>query len=371
MKKPLIIANILLSISLICFGCQHRGAPAPGARVIQQGDMFPKVSLKAPEDPKEQAYLGLSTSQPFLLHELEAEVILVEILNVYCHSCKRQVPAYNKLFQMIEQDQVTRGRIKLFGIAVGNNETEIRKFKDKYAVGFPILSDPDFSFHQSIGSVWTPYSIYVRQDSATASSRVTDTHLGLNLDYKLIFKELTHLLNQKVTEENLKPPAMAASSPTVAPVLSGQEILDTIRGVFESINGSVSGLQKVSLDELGAVYTCRIPGEGGTRRLFAKMVSRSVPCDVCHDAHFIYVFDQTGKILEFYSVELSKYDNVIWNQDDIQKIRKKVIGKYVYESIPFDPEIDAVSTATITSAIIFDSLTKGRHVYNELKQRGY
>ena len=43
---------------------------------------------------------------------------------------------------------------------------------------------------------------------------------------------------------------------------------------------------------------------------------------------------------------------------------------YVAAPKPFDPQVDAVSSATITSAIIFDSLAQGEALLAELREAG-
>ena len=107
------------------------------------------------------------------------------------------------------------------------------------------------------------------------------------------------------------------------------------------------------------------------KNVFAVMVSRPTPCDVCHDVHFIYVFDATGKILRLVPLQLTKYGNEPWDQADIEKIRKRIEGQYIQSSFDFDPEIDAVTSATITSSIIFRSLEEEQITLRELKEKGF
>jgi hypothetical protein len=101
------------------------------------------------------------------------------------------------------------------------------------------------------------------------------------------------------------------------------------------------------------------------------MVDKPNPCDVCHDVHFIYVFDATGKILQLIPLELTKYGNEPWDAADIEKIRQRIVGRYIQSSFDFDPEIDAVSSATITSSIIFRSLEEEQITLKELKEKGF
>jgi len=67
---------------------------------------------------------------------------------------------------------------------------------------------------------------------------------------------------------------------------------------------------------------------------------------------------------------LTKKGNKAWNDDDIVKMRKRLLGESISQRLLFNPEVDAVSSATITSAIIFDSLSQGASLLKELEKMG-
>ncbi|MBW1743481.1 MAG: hypothetical protein JRJ47_08655, partial [Deltaproteobacteria bacterium] len=110
--------------------------------------------------------------------------------------------------------------------------------------------------------------------------------------------------------------------------------------------------------------------DGKETRLFARVISRPPPCDVCHDVHFIYVFDKTGRVLEFDPLQLTKKGNEDFNEADVDKIRKRVVGKYIFEPFVFDAKVDSVTYATITCAVIFKGLNEGQSLFKELQQQG-
>jgi uncharacterized protein with FMN-binding domain len=62
---------------------------------------------------------------------------------------------------------------------------------------------------------------------------------------------------------------------------------------------------------------------------------------------------------------------VLWNATDTEKMRQRVIGRYLTAPRPFDPKVDAVSSATISSSIIFDSISRGEELLKELHEKGY
>ena len=118
------------------------------------------------------------------------------------------------------------------------------------------------------------------------------------------------------------------------------------------------------------VFTAVAETADGQERFFAEVVSRASICDVCHDVHFIYVFDQGGKIVDFAPLHLTKYGNVVWDGADVTKMRQRVVGQYLRAPRPFDPKVDAVTKATMTSAIIFDQLALGEELMQQLAAQG-
>jgi hypothetical protein len=302
-------------------------------RLIKAGELFPDTLLRIPANQEERKYLGLPEGESFRLSEIKADLILVEILSVYCPSCQLQVSSYNELYTLIEKDSKTRGRIKMIGIAAGNGDIEVRHFRDEYQVRFPIVPDSRFAMHSAIGGSRTPFTIFVRQDPSGRTGLVAGTHLGLYKDYKRLFKE---------------------------PVLKESELQDKLRGLFASFNGRITQFERVSLKGGEEVYTAVIRKGETARRVFAEVTSRPPTCDVCHDIHFIYVFDSSGEVLRFEPIQLTKYGNEPWDENDLAKMRERVLGRYIFKPYVFDPEVDAVSSATITSSIIIHVIFKAR-----------
>jgi peroxiredoxin len=190
-KKSLLIPVLLgLGMFLLLSGGLN-DLQAQGKKFIQKGATFPEIALKAPA--KDKAYLGISGGD-FKVKDLKAEVILVEIFDVYCLPCQKQAPLYKQLFGLIQSNPATREKIKMIGIATGNEDAEIKKFQDHFQIPYPIISDPKFLLHEAVGGPPAPFSIIARRDPGGKSLLVADTHLGLNTDMQGLFKQLQSLV---------------------------------------------------------------------------------------------------------------------------------------------------------------------------------
>jgi thiol-disulfide isomerase/thioredoxin len=349
-------------------------APLPEAQaqqaLISAGDLFPETPLPTPSDSKDRAYLGIPEGRTFLLKEVKGEAVLVEILNVYCGHCQDQTGYYNKLFDLVGKDPHTKGRIKIMGFAAGNDETEVKEFRETFKVPYPIIPDPLFAVTQSLGVTRAPFSIYVRQDPSGKTGVVAATHRGVNSEYRQAFDDLRGLTRKSLEalRKEMRPKEEKAQA--VKPVLSPEELQARLRAAFTAAGGGVAVMEKVELKSSREVYVAEFGKQGPFQRLFAEVVSRSVPCDSCHDVHFIYLFDKTGKIIQFEPIQLSKYENEPWDERDVARMRARLQGKYLFDPFVFDSKVDAVSSATISSAVIFNSFADGQALYRELKEKG-
>jgi len=195
MVKRSVFMSVLLGLGAILFlSGGLNDLQAQGKKFIQKGDAFPEIALKTPSQAKDRTYLGISGGDQFKVTDLKAEVILVEIFDVYCLPCQKQAPLYKQLFGLIQSNPTARDQIKMVGIAVGNDASEIKKFQDHFQVPYPIISDPKGILHEAVGGPPAPFSVIVRKDPGGKSALVADAHLGLNNDMPGLFKQLQSLV---------------------------------------------------------------------------------------------------------------------------------------------------------------------------------
>jgi hypothetical protein len=80
----------------------------------------------------------------------------------------------------------------MMGIAVGNDNDEVKKFTDHFKVLYPIALDPDYKLHKAIGGPPAPFNMIVHREPGKKAV-VVGTHLGLNEDMKGLLQQLQSL----------------------------------------------------------------------------------------------------------------------------------------------------------------------------------
>jgi thiol-disulfide isomerase/thioredoxin len=336
---------------------------------IKAGDEFPMMALKPPVDPKDVVYLGISDKSHFSFSDVKADLLLVEIMNIHCGHCQQQAPIFNKLFSLIESSPETKDRIKIMAISAGNLDKDIQQFRDQFKTPYPIIEDPSLKVYDIAGKPGVPFIIYIRPMIEGKSGLVAGIHEGFTKDYEVMFREMKVLMGKDLASILKDGEKIEKNFSTVEPVLTEEEVIEKIKSAIAHEGNFKGKMDTIELDHYGKVYSFLMENQGRSFRLFAKSVSEPPPCDQCHDVHFIYVFDETGKIHRFIPVNLSKYGNEPWDEADIEKIWKKISGSNIGDPMQFDEKVDAVSSATITSVVIFKNIYENKGLLDALKAK--
>jgi len=462
--------------------------PAYGLNV---GDPFPAFTMSNTLSSDECAYLHVSHGKNFSLEDIEHEIVIVEFLNVYCHTCRQQVEIFNELYDAIERDKNLSGRVCILGIAVGNTPEEIVDFKKDFGPLYPIVSDKEKRLFKTTGNTrGTPHTYILGKDGRYF---VIDYHAGgvesheryvgtitfalrgqiegtepgnkavdfnfvaegrqlavssftgkklllylpvdmkypLEMDTRNVTQQLVVLRQLKENYKDLeivvfpyqrlkidepedfiiatdtgdatREPYITHGRPAVyylneygrivfkgdaitlysaqalmegqvykpEPDMSESEIITMISEHIEKLGKKVLSTEKITLENRKTIYVTSLsPAREGVF-LFSRLESNPSLCDICHDTHFLYILDQLGMIVDFIPVQLTKYGNVYWNSEDREKIKKNVAGKSIFQPFPFDPKVDAVTSATMTSSLIFESFNEAGSVWSDFKEHKF
>lgn len=339
------------------------------AEPLDMGARFPEIALPSPHSAEQRAYLGLEKNQnSFSLKQVSGKIVLVEMLNVLCPHCRKQTKPYNQLYRMIEADPQTRGKIKMLGVAVANSPEQIADFIDIYSVLFPVVSDRSFKLHRALRAGPTPFSLYVLRDRPGETGVIAGTHLGEDYGMEDLFSYLKDMLSMPTSEFSMPNQVTKAVAEVLHPPQSDAEIVRMIEQSFAAQGEQLSDFRRLQLESGRWVYTASLIRNGKRQQLFTEVANRSAICDICHSVHFYYLFDSTGLVLDFVPLHLTKYGNVEWNQQEVERFARRVVGKRMAGNWHFDPTVDAVTSATMTSAIIFDNFDQGQELLEELQR---
>ena len=74
---------IYLLFVLVIFGCLLLSPALAAEQPPAVGSTLPPIKLLVPDNPQAKKYLGLSAGKDFTIPEIKAEVVIIEIFNMY------------------------------------------------------------------------------------------------------------------------------------------------------------------------------------------------------------------------------------------------------------------------------------------------
>lgn len=144
----------------------------------QAGNMkFAKVISET-----DRKYLGLKNSGPFTLKDIQAEYVLIEVLNVNCPHCMTQAGAMNRLYHLVERSEF-KGKVKIVGV-LSNSEAAVNRWRSSYKAPFALVPDPDGEIAGELNITGTPTTVLVNKQG-----KVLMLHDGVFADANKVFKE--------------------------------------------------------------------------------------------------------------------------------------------------------------------------------------
>ena len=154
----------------------------------KQGESLPEMNLAAPSSKEDIAYLGIGEKSLFSIKDVDAQLIVLEILGVYCPVCHKQRPHINRLFHRISKNADLAGKVKFIGIAAGATPMEVAYYMKQSKAPYPVLPDEKFDIHKKLQEPRTPYTMVVSKDG-----QILYAHMGLIEDMDSFFGTIKKL----------------------------------------------------------------------------------------------------------------------------------------------------------------------------------
>jgi hypothetical protein len=304
-QKGFLLVLVLLFCSFIPGGLAFGQSTH---KVARSGDLFPPHTFPPPTSSQDRSYFRLSEEKPFTLGDIQADLIVLELLNIYCTSCQKQAPIYNEVFDLLiynevfdllKRDPIIKGKVKWMGVGVGNNEREVEFFRKEKGIPFPILPDIHFDLYQAIGGpggIRTPLTLLIRKDEK-GRGLVIDSHMGFHGNKEEIIDDIKAALQYDLAYLRIEKGKRMVLPETekLKPPISDEELLKKIKEGMAPHGGVVGEIRRIPPEEQ-YLYMGKVEVNAEKKHYFAKAVSWPPLCDVCHDIHFIYVFDEEAKI---------------------------------------------------------------------------
>lgn len=348
----LAVAIVLLGASSPAAQRKNLGEAEGGFRPVAVGS-FPRVPFDDMLAPTEREYLGLGTAGPFTVDAVRGDLVVVEFFNSSCYACALMAPVMDEVWRRIDARPELRGRVRFVGIGVGNTREQVREFHDRYDTPFPMLADQEFAAFDALGTVeGTPYLLLLRRGAdGSVAARAQVGHVP---DAGTVVAEIEAAL-AGAPPGDATPRALAGSGwRTLTPPLSPVEL--EARLASAAAAAGLAGAKVAAVPLGGGEIFYRLAG--ADRTLWALVAGRAKVCNVCHDIFFVVLFDDGGAVVGLEPITITKYKNVEFDERDVAFLRGRVVGRPLTPDIVFDPTVDAVSQATMSSALVFDTLRR-------------
>jgi hypothetical protein len=335
---------------------------------IGVGDSLPDLSFNARLSADDAKYLGIDQGPPVSIGAVQSELLVTELFIAQCFKCQKQAPVFEEAYTSILADSILRGKVAFMGVGIGNTQVGVDGYREAYSVTFPLLPDDSLAAFKQLGSPGkAPFTIFARR-TGDGHRIVVSVHGGPFRSPEDIVDEVKATLEYDLSV--IQGGGAREPEAPLESVISQKEITSLIASSADTLLGKPSKVELVKLGSGESVYEVTRKQGSEEMKLFASVVSRRTICGDCHDTHFIYTFGSDGRITDFIPISLTKIGNVQWDEEEVAFMKGRLIGRSIAEGTGLDTRVDALTGATITSILIFDSLRDGKELYNQLRAEG-
>ncbi len=150
---------VILSLALLAFA-----VASAQAAVVAAGDKLGDLEFPAPQSTDDAKALGVAADKPFKLSQLGVPFVLVEVFATSCPHCVHHAPVMNQLYGLIQKDAKLAGKVKVLGLAAGDNLNNVASWKKHFKVPFALIPDPDLKTYKAINPLGTPTTVLLNKN---------------------------------------------------------------------------------------------------------------------------------------------------------------------------------------------------------------
>ncbi len=272
--------------------------------------------------------LANTKGETFKLSDIIGEkTILLTFLSTRDETVRQVIEILKSLYS-----RYRRKDLDIIRIAVGDSVEEVRIFRKKYYVKFPILVDEKGEVAKLYGATSLPKTFIINKKGKI---RYISDQLSLaNLNSVLV--KVKSYFKEELPEEVL------------------MKYLDMVAP-------GVKKFYKINLGKNQAVY---IGTTRDKKKILACEVFKDVLCDVCNNVHFIYSFDLTGKIKKIVLIEyIDVRGEPVEAHDFLERVIKEANRKL---PLRLKEDVDGITGATQSSKLILEGINETPEIINSL-----
>lgn len=164
-------------LSAICFVALC-GTPVTAHSPVVDSIALGNMQLPLNGNQQHRAYLGVVSEARVIVSQIRADHLIIAIFNSFCTICQTDAPILNSIYEMVAEDPLLKGKVKMIGIGAGNTELEVEQFQQTHRVPYPLFADPDFKLDKAITeNLRAPMFVAVK-NTGGAPLEVVRTHTG-------------------------------------------------------------------------------------------------------------------------------------------------------------------------------------------------
>jgi hypothetical protein len=178
----------ITALMIICLMCLLGKMAAAGGPLVDAVALA-ELRLNLNCSQEHRTYLGLGEDASFTLSQIRADHLIIVIFNSFCTICQADAGNLNSMYQMVTEDPLLDGKVKMIGIGTGNTALEVAHFQKLHKVPYPLFADPEYKLDRAIPeNLRAPMFVAVKNDGA-APLEVVQTHAGPLKSFGDLLKE--------------------------------------------------------------------------------------------------------------------------------------------------------------------------------------